>query len=80
MKKSALIILTVICTATISCKRKATCTCTETYVGAVENYEIENDTVFHGLKKEDAKIACDKKDKPTQTILTESYTVECEIQ
>ena len=81
MKKYLILVVAVVSFSALSaCKKERTCSCTETYTGAINNYQTVTDSIIVGEKEEDAIAICDKGDRPKQTILTESYEIECELK
>ena len=65
--------------ALFSCVKERTCTCTETYSGESTNYVVTRDSTLK-MKKDEAEAKCNEGDLAEQTILTETYSIECELK
>lgn len=71
---AALVLLT-------SCKKTYVCICTEFYNGADTSWtDVRGEREFEYRKEKDAAAECDKLDGQTQTYLTESYGLNCELK
>ena len=77
---TSLIFAVLLAGAFISCKKNHTCTCTEHYEGADSSWtQMYGDTIFKASEKK-AEDLCNGLDGEPQTILTETYWLDCELK
>ncbi len=63
-----------------SCKRNYVCECTTSYEGADTSYsDVTSSTEYERMKEDEAINKCNENDD-SQTIVTETKTVDCEIK
>ena len=64
-----------------SCNRKHNCQCSENYSGAEQNYSIVvSESELTGMKTDEAIEECDKGDVGPQTVLSETWEIDCELK
>lgn len=79
MRKIALFTIASLSLTVLACKKDYTCSCQGNYSGADTTWTA-NDTTFvlEKMREDDAIAKCNESDKST-TFLTETYTLECEL-
>ena len=64
-----------------ACKKKHECTCYDTYSGYYgDTKTLVKDTLFRGLKTEEAEEACTSMNVGPQTIGDETWGILCELK
>ncbi len=79
MKKGIILIFATVCIFA-SCSKSYTCSCTETYEGANENYTNVTSEEIEGLKKDEAKEKCEEGNAGPQTLIGETWGISCELK